>query len=155
MSKLPYLPEGRTILYVGEENTFLQMAKEAAEELSLDPEHPTGAVVVKNGIMLGQGANGSTYHQEHGCERKKQGIPTGQQYELCPGCDPANHAERRAIEDVRAREGAHATELLSGADLYLWGHWWCCQWCWEAMIEANIRNVYLLSGAKEQFGQGS
>lgn len=144
--QLPYLPEGREILYVPAENEFMRAAREAAQELSLDPDHPTGAVIVRDGEILGRGANGSDYHAEHGCKRKELHVPTGQQYELCPGCDPANHAERRVIASVLQKGLAPA-----GADLYLWGHWWCCQWCWEAMIEAEIRNVYLVEGAKRVF----
>ncbi|MCF7812191.1 hypothetical protein K9M59_01150 [Candidatus Gracilibacteria bacterium] len=148
--ELPYLPKGREILYVGEDNEFMRTAKQAAHELSLDPEHPTGAVVVREGQILGRGANGSRYHQEHGCQRKKNGSPTGQDYDLCPGCDPANHAERRALDDARS----HGHDL-SGADVYLWGHWWACQWCWEAMIQSGIEDLYLVRGAAEKFAKGN
>lgn len=145
--ELPYLPKGRIILYVPENNEFMMAAKKAAQELSLDPEHPTGAVLVQNGEVLGRGANGSEYHQKHGCERKRRNIPTGQQYALCPGCDPVNHAERRVIASILQKGNKCPTDT----DMYLWGHWWCCQWCWEAIIEAGIRNVYLLEGARERF----
>jgi deoxycytidylate deaminase len=51
-----------------------------------------------------------------------------------------------AIKDV-------ATNGLDcqGADLYLYGHWWCCESCWKAMIAAKIRNVYLLENSENLF----
>jgi hypothetical protein len=46
MLELPYLPPNRRILYVSLENQFMQAAKDTAENFSLDPSHPTGAVMV-------------------------------------------------------------------------------------------------------------
>lgn len=136
------LPPGRTIRYVSVDNEYMRAAKEYALERSLDKAMPTGSVVVKDGEIIGEGANGSDYHEKHGCERKKRGIPTGQGYELCEGCHPQNHSERRAV--FRALEQGYDT---NGADLYLWGHWWCCSPCWKAMIEAGIRDVVLLDNS--------
>ncbi len=143
MSDLPYLPAGRELLYAEEGDRFMMEAKKAAEELSSDLGHPTGAVIVRDGEILARGANISPYHEEHGCRRKELGTPTGKQYELCPGCHPRNHAEQVAI--------SHVQEGCKNADLYLWGHWWCCEGCWAKMIEAGIRNVYLVTGAEEKF----
>lgn len=142
----PYLPEGRVIRYVPLENQFIQMACDYASRHSLDKKKPTGAVVVKSGVVLGMGANGSDYHLTHECERVKRGIPTGQGYDLCEGCHPKNHAEPKAINDAKAK--GHDT---TGADLYLWGHWWCCEPCWNAMIDASIENVYLVEGSEITF----
>ena len=143
LQKLPYLPTGKEILTVPETDTFMKAAKMVAQTLSRDPEHPTGAVIVLEGQIIGRGANGSDYHAEHGCKRKELKIPTGEKYELCPGCDPKNHAEQTALKNC--------TESPKGADLYLWGHWWCCESCWGKMIQAGIKNVYLLEGASEKF----
>lgn len=144
----PYLPDGKTIAYVLADNPFMHAAEEYARAHSLDKEHPTGAVLVKDGIIVGYGANGSTYHEEHGCERKRQGIPTGERYDLCEGCHPKNHSEPKAIADARSRgEDTH------GADLYLYGHWWCCKPCWDAMIAAGIKTLYLLEGSEKLFNQ--
>ena len=137
--KYPYLPEGRKILYIPLSNEYMKEAKKFAQEHSLDKVIQTGSVMVKDGEIIGKGANGSTYHETHECERVKQKMPTGQGYELCEGCHPKNHSEPKAI--ANAKENGKNTE---GADLYLWGHWWCCEPCWNAMISAGIRNVYLL-----------
>ncbi|MFZ2555852.1 MAG: deaminase [Minisyncoccia bacterium] len=146
--KYPYLPPGREIRYVAEADPWMREAREYAREHSLDAAVKTGAIVVKEGVVIGRGANGSTYHQTHGCERVKRSIPTGQGYELCEGCHPKNHAERQAVFNAM-KEGYDA----QGADLYLWGHWWACEPCWKAMIEAGIANVYLMKGSEVLFNK--
>lgn len=144
--KVPYLPQGRTLRYVSLENPYMRQAQKVAQTQSLDPDHPTGAVIVKKGEIIGQGANGSNYHQKNGCERKKQNIPTGKNYELCPGCHPRNHAEQKALQNALDQK-----KNPENADLYLWGHWWCCESCWEKMISHKIKEVYLLQDAEKFF----
>jgi deoxycytidylate deaminase len=149
MKKLPFLPVGKIISYVPEDNEFMQAAKKAAEELSLDKKHQTGVVIVKDSQILSQGANGSAFHKNFCCLRKLVKASTGKLYWLCPGCSPKNHAEQTAIRNAKK-----AGITVEGADLYLWGHWWCCEPCWNAMINANIKNVFLYEGAYEKFDSG-
>ncbi|OGI73072.1 hypothetical protein A3D42_01980 [Candidatus Nomurabacteria bacterium RIFCSPHIGHO2_02_FULL_41_18] len=144
----PYVPIGRNILYVPPTNKYIVEAKEHAKKYSLDKEMPNTSVIVKDGKIIGRGANGSTYHDTHECERVKRNIPTGQGYELCEGCHPKNHGESRAIKN--AKDAGHNPK---GADLYMWGHWWCCKPCWEAMISAGIKNVYLLENSEILFNK--
>ncbi len=144
--ELPYLPDGREILYVSIEDSFMAEAKRASEELSKDSGHPIGAVLVMDNEIVARGANGSDHHLLHGCERRKQNIPTGEGYELCPGCSPVNHAEQSLLATIE-QEGKD----VSGADVYLYGHWWCCESCWGRMIEVGIRDVYLVEGADKLF----
>jgi len=146
--KYPYLPAGRKYEYVPESNEFMLAAKEYALAHSLDGAHPTGSVLVKNGVIIGRGANGNDYHNRHGCERKRRGIPTGERYELCEGCHPKNHSEPRAIADASSN-GFDPR----GADLYLWGHWWCCKPCWDAMIAAGVQAVFLMIGSEALFNR--
>lgn len=146
LQNVPFLPEGRTIQFLEEANEFLVAARKFAEAHSSNPAQRTGAVVVREGKILGKGANTSDYHAKHGCRRKELNIPTGERYELCPGCDPRTHAEQAALQNVISNGYDPA-----GADLYLWGHWWCCQSCWEAMIAAEINQVFLVSDAKQKF----
>ncbi len=148
--KYPYLPAGREILYVPADNPFMREAKAYALEHSLDDAVKTGSVVVKGGVVIGRGANGSDYHKTHVCERVRLKMPTGQGYELCEGCHPKNHSEPRAIAD--ARENGHDT---AGADLYLYGHWWCCEPCWNAMTLGGIRRVFLMEDSHKLFNKGS
>ncbi len=142
------MPAGKTILYVPASNEFIQEAKKFAQKNSLDKVMPNSSILVKDGKIIGRGANGSTYHDTHECERVKRGIPTGQGYELCEGCHPKNHGEPKAIKEARDNG-----EDANGADIYPWGHWWCCEPCWNEMIKAGVKNVYLLEGSEVFFNK--
>jgi deoxycytidylate deaminase len=151
----PYLPEGRTLLYVPETNTFMQRAKELRLTLSTDQGHPIGAVIVKDGAIIGEGANQSALkskflreiHKKYFCVRRILNIPSGQKYWLCPGCASfRNHSEAVTVKNALSKN-----KTIEGADLYMYGHWWCCEPCWEQMISAGIKNVYLPEGATELF----
>lgn len=144
----PYLPANRKYLYVKEDNQFMKIAKAFAFMESLDDYMPTCSVIVKNNKIIGLGANGSDYHRTHQCKRKQLGIPTGQGYELCEGCHPKNHSEVRAIKDAYNKHNS-----TSNAELYLWGHWWCCQPCWQEIIKAKIGKVYLVEGSETIFNR--
>jgi deoxycytidylate deaminase len=144
----PYMPEYGQIEYIPADNPYMQQAKSYAHEHSLDKTMPNSSIIVLSGEVVGRGANGSDYHETHGCERVRRGIPTGQGYELCEGCSPKNHGEPRAIADALTRISS-----VKGADLYLWGHWWCCEPCWRAMQEAGIRTVYLLEDSEILFNK--
>ena len=155
----PYLPEERSIKYVLEDNEFIDAAKEFAAAFSSDRQMPTGSVIVKDGEIIGRGANQIALtnpkyielHRKYLCVRKLLHVPSGQKYWLCPGCaSPSEHSERRAIRDAH-QAGADT----KGADLYLWGHWWCCEPCWNAMIAAGIRDVYLLEGSEILFDKNN
>ncbi|MCX6751975.1 MAG: hypothetical protein NTZ87_00525 [Candidatus Nomurabacteria bacterium] len=144
--KYPYLPEGRTILYVAEDNPFMVEAKKEAEK-SNDHNTPTGAVIVSNGKIISRAHNKASIsnpklinlHKKY-CIRKMLGIASGYKYWLCPGCATnSSHAEYRAVVNLQEQGVKDFNDL----ELYLWGHWWCCKPCWDKMIEAGIKNVYL------------
>lgn len=144
----PYLPEGRHIDYVYSGNVFMILAKELARTKSLDKVMPSAAFVVKDSVILGIGTNGSDYHEKNGCQRIKLGCKTGEGYEFCEGCSPVNHSEQKAVL------GAVSYNLdTNGADMYLWGHWWCCKSCWDAMINAGINKVFLLYDSEKLFNK--
>lgn len=149
---LPYAKvfqdHGLELFFTPEDDPLMLLAKQNSQTLSLDRNRPNGTVLVKEGIVIGNGANGSDYHTAHGCERVRQGIPTGQGYELCEGCHPRNHGEPKAIKDALDNH-----QDPGGADLYLWGHWWFCESCCRAMIEVGIKRVILLEGAQSIFGK--
>lgn len=137
----PYLPEGRTILYVPANNEFMQAAKRVRDESGCVKQR-TGAVIVLDGKIVGEG-NNTTLHKPEICPRDEQGFETGQGYNLCKEVcqQQAGHAECNAVKDARTYG-----QDTDGADLYLYGHWWCCENCWNTMIDAGIKNVYLLEG---------
>lgn len=153
----PYMPAGRTILYVQADNPFMAAAFNIMKAESTDEQNPTGAVVVKNGIIIGRAANQAGFkhlkfiklHAKGWCVRRKLKVKSGTKYWLCPGCSTHfDHAESGAVRDAIKRAGV---EAVHGADLYLYGHWWCCQPCWDAMIQAGIKDVYLLENSWELF----
>jgi len=151
----PYIPEGKKILYVPESNEFMAEAKRVCRELSTDRSIPTGAVVVRNGKVIGRAANQSAIknpsllklHKKGLCIRRMLKIKSGEKYWLCPGCASSrNHGETLSV--LNALEN---NSKIEGADLYLFGHWWCCEPCWNSMIKGGIRNVYLLEGSEKLF----
>lgn len=150
--KYPYLPKGKLIKYVDESNQYMARAKEMART-SNDQSFPTGAVIVCDGQILVEVFNKTylsnlflkNFHKKY-CLRRILGIPSGQKYWACPGCaSPKNHSEYRAI---MALEKKFPQKINSNLDLYLWGHWWCCKNCWDVMISAGIKNIYLLQGSE-------
>lgn len=152
----PYLPEGRKIDFVEESNPFMQIAL-AEKAKSNDQLYPTGAVVVKDGKVVGQAHNRAGYkhkflidwHSRGFCPRRWFKIKTGQKYWLCKGCATSkNHAESTLVREFE-KEGR--LQELNDSDLYLAGHWWCCKPCWDNMIRAGIKNVFIMQGAKERF----
>jgi len=144
----PYIPEGKTIMYVGAENPYMTLAKEFAREHSLDEVMPGAATIVRDGLVLGKGANGSDYHKKQKCQRVVLGCKSGEGYELCEGCHPKNHSEAKAIQD--ADNNGHNT---NNGELYLWGHWWFCKSCWMKMIQAGINKVFLLENSQVLFNK--
>lgn len=152
--KYPYLPEGREIKYVPEDNVFMQAARRACEEIATDINRPTGAVLVKDGKIISRVGNRAPITNRklielHGrgyCIRRMLKVKTGSKYWLCPGCcAPKYHSEWSAVREAGKLIDAR------GADVYLWGHWWCCKPCWDAMIKGGIRDVYLLDTSAEKF----
>ncbi len=151
----PYLPEGKSIGYVPVDNQFMREAKRLRDEESTERNHPTGAVVVYGNEIIGRGMNRAPIknkrlqdmHKNGLCIRRLLKVPSGQKYWLCPGCAKSKfHAETSATKNALKNKAE-----IKGADLYLYGHWWCCKPCWDSMIVAGIDKVYLVEGATELF----
>lgn len=145
---VPYLPEGRTFYELPSTHPLMGLAVAevmATERANPEANRAAASVIVKDGVVIGIGHNHSVHPTF--CPRIALGVPTGQGYDLCPDyCHPNGHSEPDAIKAAQA--AGHGT---SGADLYLAGHWWACQPCWDAMIRAGIRNVFIPEGAKAAF----
>lgn len=142
--KYPYLPEGKTIKYVPTDNPFMIEAKKISRSTGC-AKQATGAVIVKEGKIIGSGSNAGVKIEI--CPRVEKGSKTGEDYHLCKEvCQQESHSEVASIND--AIKNNHD---ISGADLYLYGHWWCCQSCWDAINAAGINNVYLLEDSHITF----
>lgn len=87
------------------------------------------AVIVKEGMVLSFGTN------EHEC--KRVGMPTGEGYELCEGCQYQNHAEAKALF-------GWAVGYFKGATLYLFGHEYICKPCDERIKYERIEKVIIV-----------
>jgi len=155
----PYLPEGHTILYVPEDNKYMLAAKKVAVTESTDRKTSTGVVVVNGqGDVVVSAANQSTLKNKflldthkNWCIRRFFKIPSGQKYWICPGCASSKyHAESFAMKKAKKFQ-----LNISRCDLYLWGHWWCCKDCWNAMIKSGVKNVYLMEGADNGFNNSN
>ena len=116
--------------------------------------NPTGAALVKNETVIAMAANKAKIenkklldlHSKY-CIRRILRVPSGKGYFLCPGCaDHKQHAESRVV-----KQALKENIPTQGADLYLYGHWWCCEPCWDTMIKYGISNVYLLENAHTIF----
>jgi len=139
--KYPYLPKGRSILYAPLSNKMMKEAKKLCDEQTGCCWWPTGAVVVKKNKIIGRGANSGELQQM--CPRIQKNAPTGTGYEDCKNiCQQISHAEIASIND-----SIKNNQDPAGADLYLFGHWWCCKSCWNHIIKHKIKNVYLLNDA--------
>jgi deoxycytidylate deaminase len=152
--KYPYLPEGRSLLLVDMSNPFMIKAKEIART-SNDKQQPTGSVIVnEKGEIVSTASNKNpltsemliNLHKKY-CIRHFFHIPSGDKYWLCPGCaGKESHAESRAVKQLI--DFGDTTGIF---DLYLWGHWWCCDTCWKNMLKIPIRNVYVLEDSEILF----
>ena len=142
----PYLPEGREIKYVPASNPFMQAAKKATEKTGCRKQ-PTGAVLVRDDKILMTATNAGLLVPV--CPRVVKGSKTGTDYHLCKEvCQQDGHSELMVVKKATL-QGIDT----KGADVYLWGHWWCCQPCWDAMIKGGIRDVYLPENAEASFKQ--
>lgn len=112
---------------------FLQLAELVASR-STCLRRQVGAVLVRDERIISTGYNGAPRGIRHclevGCLREKEGIPSGQRYELCRGV----HAEQNAIINA-----AYYGVATNGAVLYCTNQ--PCIICARMIINAGIRKV--------------
>jgi len=156
---IPYLPEGKEIFVVPVTDQFMAAAKLIRDTKSTDLSHSTGAVVVKDGVIIGEAANQAGFkwaplirlHAKGACVRKALKVKSGTKYWLCPGCSTnEDHAESGSIRDALAKVGA---EKAKGADVYLYGHYWACKECWANMLAGGVNNLYVVDNADALFNK--
>lgn len=141
----PYLPAGCTYTNnVSADHPFMLAAK-AQRDSAGCRKHATGAVIVKDGQVVAAGANAGIHVTI--CPRVYKGYGTGEGYRYCKDyCQQDGHAEVMAVRDAR-QKGIDVT----GADVYLYGHWWACKNCWDTMQSVGITNVFVTDNAHDIF----
>jgi len=146
----PYMPDDRYLQYISSDHPHMQEAARARVERAGDPLFPVGAALVRDGVVLVLAGNGFNKggKERHVCPRIVQEVASGEGYELCDKHDSAGHAEPMLM--AAAQEAGVETD---GADVYMYGHWWSCESCWNSMIQAGIRDVYVTDDAHEQFSR--
>ncbi len=116
------------------ETYFIAMANMVSTR-STCLRHQHGAVLVRDGNVIGTGYNGAPCKTDScdelgQCERERMGIEPGTHYELCAGL----HAEQNAI--IQAAKHGHA---VSGSTIYVTGP--PCLLCTRMIINAGIVDV--------------
>jgi deoxycytidylate deaminase len=150
MIDYPYLPEGKQFQYVPFDHPHMIAAEQARKDCAGDSLYPVGIVLVKNGEVVARAGNGFNRGggTKHVCPRVVLDCPSGTGYELCSLHDSIGHAETMLMQ-VAAEQGID----INGSDTYMFGHWWCCEHCWKSMIDAGVRNVYVVDDAHERFSR--
>lgn len=139
------VPEGLNVRFASMDDTFMQKAFLYAYKNTFGTMTTTSSVVVLHDEIIGRGINGDGFHvREQKCLRI--GGTVGQDYESCPGCHPDNHSERVAL-----REAQVTRTSLKNAELYLYGHWWSCEPCMRAILNADIKTIYILENSRPLF----
>jgi tRNA(adenine34) deaminase len=101
---------------------YMDAAITLAQSAADNGEVPVGAIVVKDGVVIGQGKNSTL-----------------------AGCDPTAHAEIMALRDAAANLG---NDRLTGCDL--WVTLEPCAMCAGAIAHARINRLYY--GASDEKG---
>lgn len=140
----PFIHPQGIIKYANIDNIFIQEAKKISLKSGC-VKQATGAVIVVNNEIVARGANSGLKIKI--CPRVLNKCPTGVGYNLCKNiCRQTGHAETVCVDNFKK-----SNFFGQPAELYLYGHWWCCEPCWNAMIEAGINTVYLTKNATELF----
>lgn len=150
MPEYPYMPADRRLKYVSHDHDHMLAAMAAREKQAGDSLFPVGIAVVRDGKVLVTAGNGFNRGAGtvHVCPRIVLDVPSGTGYDLCTLHDAPGHAEQMAVKVAR-EQGID----LAGADAYLYGHWWACEPCWNALIGAGIRDLYVTEDAHERFSR--
>ena len=150
MINYPYLPLNRGFKFVPLSDSHMIAAELARRECAGDSLYPVGVVLVRDGQVLARAGNGFNRgsSSKHICPRVVLECPSGTGYDLCTLHDSIGHAESMLMQ-VAFEKGIDPV----GCDVYMFGHWWCCEPCWQVMIDVGVRDVYVLEDAHERFSR--
>jgi tRNA(Arg) A34 adenosine deaminase TadA len=150
MITYPYLPPNRGFKFVPLSDPHMMAAEVARRECAGDSLYPVGVVLVRDDEVLARAGNGFNRGSgtKHICPRVVLDCPSGTGYDLCALHDSIGHAETMLMQ-VAHDQGIDPADC----DVYMFGHWWCCEPCWKAMIDAGVRDVCVLDDAHERFSR--
>lgn len=86
-------------------------------------------------------ADGRSFVGENSCANAQPMCPRnpGEGYEKCQTiCEQAGHAEIEALKLAGA--------AARGASAELWGHYWICEPCGRALLDAGVLDIAILRG---------
>lgn len=145
---LPFTPDAARGVYeyVNLDNPWMQRAREVRSGLGRGCNWSVGAVLVRDDEELSVGGNNEEVtEQPLFCVRRVLGCTSGVDYHLCDLCS-GSHAEQSALKKARQNNID-----VSGATVYLYGHWWGCKSCWDELVQAGVSRMCLVERATELF----
>ncbi|MEK7503278.1 MAG: hypothetical protein AAB556_02420 [Patescibacteria group bacterium] len=132
----------------GQESIYFDKAEQIAKDNSTCLKLNTGAVIVKNGEIVGMGWNmcspgeGVFCHGDKVAECARMNLPSGQGYELCKPI----HAEVMAVLSA-------GMENCKGATLFLSGHYYACWNCESTVRFAGVAEIKIRDKNAKEFYQ--
>ncbi|OGY73937.1 MAG: hypothetical protein A3H61_02015 [Candidatus Jacksonbacteria bacterium RIFCSPLOWO2_02_FULL_44_20] len=130
--------------YAPASHPFMQEARAEAYKSGCGSRQ-IGAVIVNKETVIARGHNARD-RVSSPCPRAIQNIPSGIGYNLCPECIEENHTEADALRNARL-----AGVDTENGEMYIFGHWWACESCWDKVRSAGITKIYLVKRAREMF----
>lgn len=124
--------------YVDKDNLYMKIAYQIAKCLYLTNKWNLKTtpicIIVKDNAIISVGISGNGMHPlTANCDRLNK---PGSDYSLCKYCTEAEHAEIRAISELKTDP--------KGARCYLYSHYYACENCIAKLAEIGIRDIVLL-----------
>lgn len=133
--------------YVDNDNLYMKIAYQLAKCLYLTNKWNLKTtpicIIVKNNAIISIGISGNGMHPLTGkCDRIDK---PGSDYSLCKYCQEDEHAEIRAISELKTDP--------KGARCYLYGHYHACTNCIAKLEDIGIRDMVLLDNSDILFNR--
>jgi len=133
--------------YVDIYNSWMHVAYNMAKSLYLVNKWnlkttPVSVLVSKDGSFISMGISADGAHPiQAKCSRlEEKGLP----YTECQFCVEEEHSERKALRKAYDKD-------LTGAKIYVYGHYKLCESCTKALLDRGVTAFYLLENADVLF----
>jgi deoxycytidylate deaminase len=141
--------------YTSPDNPYMKIAKNIAEKSRCKKMQTGTAIVITNKqnghevIVTGNndiGVSWKELKQKGYDDCPRRNLPTGVGYELCRDiCKQKYHSEVSAIENGINLGILPLNDEDYVAEMYMYGHWYCCSNCLNRAEKAGIRKYYVLT----------